>query len=134
MMKMTSGATVLCAMGYAENHLEHDCFPETFFFVEGKHGSIELAPNFWLRVTTANGTHARRYPPPRYAWADPDYAVAQTSAVACCRDLLAGLRGEPGAGQTSAEDNLKTLQLVFAAYDSADSGDAIRLAETQGDQ
>lgn len=118
MMKMGGKTTVTCEMGYAENFLEHDCFPETFFFIEGERGSIELAPHFWLRVTTRDGTHARRVRPPRYAWADPDYDVAHASMVECNANLLRGLRGE-GPAETTAEDNLKTLRLVYAAYDSA---------------
>ena len=74
-----------------------------------------------MRVTTRKGTHVTRHPPPRYAWADPRYEVAQASIVPCCADLLNGLRGN-GGGETTGEDNLKTLRLVFAAYDSARRG------------
>jgi predicted dehydrogenase len=112
-------------MGYAENALEHDCFPETFVFVEGERGSVELAPHFWLRVTTAAGTHARRVRPPRYPWANPDYDVVHASMVPCNADLLEGVRG--GQAETTAEDNLKTLRLVYAAYDSAATGQAMSL-------
>jgi len=38
--------------------------------------------------------------------------------VPCNANLLAALKGE-GIGETSGEDNLKTVRLVFAAYDSA---------------
>jgi predicted dehydrogenase len=114
--------TVTCEMGFAENALEQDCFPETFVFVEGERGSIELGPHFWLRVTTADGTHARRVRPPRYGWADPDYDVAHASMVPCNANLLQGLGGGPV--ETTAEDNLKTLRLVYAAYDSARTGQA----------
>src|SRR5207237_9556125 len=82
--------TVLCQLGYAENYLEKDYFPQTFAFVEGSEGSLELAPDFFIRVTTENGTLARRYPPPRYSWADPAYDVVQASIVPCNQDLLAG--------------------------------------------
>lgn len=126
MMKMQTGTTVVCELGYAENFLERDRFPETFVFVEAERGSAELAPDFWVRVTTQHGTHARRVPPPRYAWADPAYAVVQSSIVACHANLLAALRGE-GQAETTGEDNLRTLRLVFGAYDSARRGEVIRL-------
>ncbi|MGH9846230.1 MAG: Gfo/Idh/MocA family protein [Blastocatellia bacterium] len=118
MMKMGGQTTVLCEMAYAENYLERERFPETFIFVEGDKGSAELAPDFWVRVTTAAGTHARRFPPPRYAWADPAYDLAHASIVPCNANLLAALRGEAEA-ETTGEDNLKTVKLVFAAYESA---------------
>jgi predicted dehydrogenase len=64
-------------------------------------------------------------PPPRYAWADPRYDVVHASGVPCNANLLRALRGE-GPAETTAEDNLKTLRLVFAAYDAAASGDVVR--------
>lgn len=126
MLGMHSGATVTCEMSYA-SRVEHDRFPETFVFVEGDAGSVELGPDFWIRVTTDAGTHARRCPPPYYAWADPRYALAQTAGVACLANLLIALRGE-GQAETTGADNLKTLELVFGAYESAASGTAIRIA------
>lgn len=120
MLGMASGATVTCEMSYA-SRVEHDRFPETFVFVEGDQGSAELCPDYWIRVTTAEGTQSRRCPPPYYGWADPRYALAQTSGVACNANLLAALRGEQPA-ETTGEDNLKTLALVFGAYESASNG------------
>jgi D-apiose dehydrogenase len=78
----------------------------------------ELGPDYWIRLTTHDGTLARRYPPPRYVWADPAYDVVHASIVPCNANLLAALRGD-GVAETTAADNLKTVRLVFAAYDSA---------------
>ncbi len=116
MMEM-DGATVTCNMSYA-SRVEHDRFPETFVFVEGTAGSVELAPDHWLRVTTAHGTNAQRVPPPYFAWADPRYALVHSSIVACHTDLLRALR-TGGLPETHAADNLRTLDLVFAAYESS---------------
>ena len=55
--------------------------------------------------------------PPRYAWADPAYEVVHASLVPCLANLLEGIRG--GAAETTAEDNLRTVRLIFAAYESA---------------
>lgn len=118
------GITVVCDMSYASRS-EHERFPQTFAFVEGEKGSAELATDYWIRVTTATGTHSCRYPPPRYAWADPAYDVVHASIVPCNANLLHALRGD-GVAETSGEDNLKTVRLVFAAYESARSGQAIR--------
>lgn len=117
MLKMQNGATVVCNLSYA-SRVEHDCFPQTFVFVEGESGSVELAPDYWLRLTTERGTETRRVPPPVYSWADPRYALVHSSIVACHRDLLKALQTHT-IPDTSAEDNLKTLKLVQAAYDSA---------------
>ena len=110
--------SVVVELAYAKTPLEHECFPQTLAFIEGPLGSIEVTNDYWLRVTTKKGTHSRRHVPPRYAWADPRYDVAQSSMVGCHRDLLAALRGE-GVAETTGADNLKTLELVFSAYESA---------------
>lgn len=127
MLRTQSGITVVCALGYAENFLERDRFPETFAFVEAERGSLELGPDFWIRTTTQDGTHARRCPPFRYPWVDPAYSVVQTSIVPCHANLLGALKGEVPA-ETTGEDNLRTLRLVFAAYESARKGEAIRMS------
>ena len=77
--------------------------------------------NFCVQLSVA-----RRVPPPRYAWADPAYDVVHASIVSCHADLLAALQGVKSA-ETTAEDNLKTLDLVFAAYESARTRQAVEL-------
>lgn len=124
LLRTVGGAGVTCEMSYA-SRVEHDRFPETYVLVEGEHGTAELGPDYWVRVTTAAGTHARRHPPPRYGWADPRYDLAHASIVPCHRNLLAGLTG--GRAETTAADNLKTLELVFGAYESAERGEGVRL-------
>lgn len=124
MLTTEGDATVLVEMAYAGNYLERERFPETFLFIEGTQGSLELAPDYWIRTTTSSGTHARRVPPPRYEWANPAYDVVHSSIVTCQANLAAALRGEVEA-ETSAEDNLRTMRLVFAAYESARTGQAI---------
>lgn len=119
LMKMgPQQTTVLCEMAYAENPLEREVFPQTLMFIEGDQGSLELGPDYWVRLTTSAGTLAKRYPPPRYAWANPAYDVVQASIVDCHADLLRGLSGS-GAAETTGADNLRTLRLVFSAYESA---------------
>jgi predicted dehydrogenase len=49
------------------------------------------------------------------------------SIVPCHADCLRAMRGGPPA-ETSGADNLKTLALVFAAYESARSGQTVRLS------
>ena len=125
-LHMRSGATVLVELGYPGTPYERDRFPETFAFVEGDRGSAELAGDYWIRTTTDEGTFARRHPPPRHAWADPRYDVVHASGVPCNENLLAALRGEARA-ETTGEDNLETVRLVFAAYESAASGQVVRV-------
>jgi predicted dehydrogenase len=116
--------TVICSLSYA-SRVEHDRYNETTLTVECTRGSVELGPDYWVRVTTARGTLARRYPPRAYPWATSEFAVVHASIVPCLADLLRALQtGQPAA--TSGEDNLKTMRLVYAAYESADTGRVIR--------
>ena len=125
-MKMGGATTVIVELGYAENALERESFPQTLIFIEGDKGSLELTLDYWIRVTTCEGTLAKRYPPPRYPWADPAYDVCHSSIVPCQANLLRALRGE-GQAETTGEDNLKTMRLVFASYDSARTGQVVNL-------
>ena len=122
-MKMGQATTVLCEMSYA-SRTEHERFPETFVHVECEHGSVELSGDYWIHITTEDGTHLRRYPPPRYAWADPAFDVVHASIVPCNANILEGLRGK-GTTETTGEDNFRTVRLVFASYESASTGKAI---------
>jgi hypothetical protein len=63
---------------------------------------------------------------PRYDWCHPQYALVHASMVACQRNLLAGLTGAAQA-ETTCADNLRTLELVFGAYASAERQCAIDL-------
>ncbi|AXC13893.1 putative oxidoreductase [Acidisarcina polymorpha] len=125
-LETANGCTVVCELAYAGNHLERDRFPETCIFVEGSRGSIELSLDFQVRITTSRGTHSRRVPPPRYGWADPAYDIVHSSIVPCQANLLCALKGE-GTAETTGEDNIKSVRLVDASYESARTGQSVRL-------
>ncbi len=123
MLTMQNGLTLTVEISYA-SRTEIERFPETYIYVEATDGSLELGPDFHLRETTAEGTHIRRVPPVHYPWADPAYDVVHASIVACNADLLAALRGDHPA-ETTGEDNLKTMRLVYGSYTSAAMGQAV---------
>jgi predicted dehydrogenase len=126
-MRMGADAlTVTANMSYASKW-DLDRFPETFVAVEGSDGGGSLNPGHLLRVTTSEGSEERVVGPPHYPWADPDYALIHASIVDCHRDLLAGLRGEH-LPETTAADNLKTLALVFGAYETAARDQTVHFA------
>lgn len=126
MLTMESGATVICVMGFATRR-EHDRFPETYIEIEGNRGFLELGPDYWLRETTEDGTRSNRCPPPRYLWADPAYEAVHASIVPAQLNIARALKGLE-IGETSGEDNLKTLQLVFQSYQSAASGQVVQVS------
>jgi predicted dehydrogenase len=111
-------------MAYAENYLEDECFPQTRIFIESEHGSLELKSGYRIHVTTKDGTAEHVVLPPYFAWADPAYDVVHSSIVPCQANLLHALMGIEAA-ETTAADNLETLRLVDASYESAGSGEAV---------
>jgi predicted dehydrogenase len=126
MLEMKNGTTVIVAMAYAENYLEEECFPQTRIFVEAGMGSLELKPGYQIHVTTQKGTAVESVTPIHFPWADPSYDVVHSSIVPCQTDLLRSLQGEREA-ETTALDNLETLRLVQASYQSTESGKAVQL-------
>jgi len=125
LLRMRDGTSVACNLSFASRS-EIERFPETYFFVEAEHGSVTLGPDFWIRVITENGTRILQYPSPVYSWADPNYALVQASIVECHRNLRQGLE-QQGKAETTAEDNLRTMELVFASYRSAQTGDVVHI-------
>jgi predicted dehydrogenase len=119
---------VICTCELSQStRTEWGRFPETFAYIEGTNGTLDLGPDFWIRATTDQGTFSRRHPPPRYPWADPDYDVVHASIVPTNAEFLAALKTgtEP---ETSGADNLKTMRLVHSAYDSAARNQVVHFA------
>lgn len=124
-LKMENGMHCNVEVSYASK-VEHDRFPETFMMIEGDKGSIELAPDCWVRVTTKEGTLSNRIELPSYSWVDSKYSLVHTSILEENRDLLSALQGKKQA-ETTGEDNLKTLRLVYAAYESAANNSVVTI-------
>ena len=122
LMEMQSGLHCYAEMSYA-SVMEKEAFPQTLVFIEGEKGSLHLTNDFELKIITPAGTSSSVIQPAMYKWADPDYAAAHSSIVDCNRDILKGLQG--GKAETTGEDNLKTVQLVWASYESAATGKTI---------
>src|SRR5258708_25046699 len=125
LLAMKNGMTVTFNLSFA-SRLEFEHFPQTLILVEGSEGSVELAPDYEIRTTDRKGTTTQRCLPTQYSWADPDYALVHASIVECHRNLAAALRRLSHA-ETTGEDNLQTLKLVFACYESALSQRTIEL-------
>jgi D-apiose dehydrogenase len=116
LMEMQTGLHCYAEMSYA-SILEKEAFPQTLILIEGSKGSVHLTNDFELKVKTKARTGSSIVKPKLYSWVDPDYAVVHSSIVDCNRDILNGLQG--GMTETTGSDNLKTVQLIMASYESA---------------
>ncbi|HMR82668.1 MAG TPA: Gfo/Idh/MocA family oxidoreductase [Niabella sp.] len=122
LMEMDSGLHCYAEMSYA-SIMEREAFPQTLALIEGEEGSLHLTNDFELKIIRRDRTASATIEPVRYSWADPAYAVVHSSIVACNENILQGLQG--GVAETTGADNLKTVQLVWASYESAATGKSI---------
>lgn len=129
MMEMANGMPLYTEMSYA-SVVEHDMFSTVNILVEGEKGSIALGPgsSFEIRTTTKNGTEYEKVKFPSFAWADPDYIVNHESGIHINRDILNAILQKSKA-ENSGSDNLETVRLVWASYDSAKTGKLIHLKD-----
>jgi len=122
------GATSVVDCSYA-SRLPRENFPETLLEIEGADGSLRLDAGYRLTVHAGGETRVIDASPPVLSWAERPWHNVQESVLAIERHFVACLRDgrEP---ETSGADNLRTLALVEAAYDSAsDGGRAIAMRQ-----
>ena len=125
------GATSVVDCSYA-SRLPRETFPETLLEIEGADGSLRLDAGYRLTVHGPGGTRSIDAAPPLLPWAERPWHNIQESVLDIQRHFAACLRArrEP---ETSGADNLRTLALVYAAYDSAaDAGRSIAMEEYAG--
>lgn len=117
LLKMNSGAHVIVDMSYA-SRLEHESFPQTFVDLEGSKGSARLDRNFQLSVSTNAGTELYDVSPRSFDWSSGFINAVPEGVLNIQRHFIECLEAGRSPA-TSGSDNLKTLELSFAAYTSA---------------
>lgn len=127
LMEMRSAAHCYIEMSYA-SILEKESFPETLILLEGSDGSIKLEHDFSLSITNREGTHKERVAPKIYDWVNPDYALVQSCMVDLNKNFLQALQ-ENKPAEITGKDNYRTMQLVYASYDSAATGSVVSIEE-----
>lgn len=124
-MEMNNGMPVYAEMSYA-SIVEHDSFSTVFILVEGTRGSVYLGPEFEIRTTTREKTQSETVKFPSYPWADPNYIVNHESGIPLCRNILSDMLNQ-GKAENTGDDNFKTVQLVWACYESANTGKKVEI-------
>jgi D-apiose dehydrogenase len=118
-----SGVTSVVDCSYATK-LETEAFPETLIELDGTKGSLRLGQGYKLTVTSLSGTRHEDLAPPLLPWASKPWHNIQESVALIQQHWIDCLRSatEP---ETSGRDNLKTLALVEAVYQSAATGQTV---------
>jgi len=127
LLDMKNGMPVYTELSYA-SIVEHDSFSTLHILVEGEKGSVYLGPKFEIRTTTSELTVSETVTFPSYPWADPDYIVNHESGIHINRNILGDMLGK-GKAENTGEDNLETVRMIWACYESARTGKIVRIAD-----
>jgi predicted dehydrogenase len=120
LMTHAGGATSVVDCSYASS-LPKELFPQTLIEIDGSEGSLRLQADYQLTVHRRGGeTTLMHCDPPLHPWAERPWHNIQDSVLNIQAHWLACLRSGTDP-QTSGADNLRTLQLVHAAYESAEN-------------
>lgn len=105
-----------------------EAFPETLIEIDGSLGTLQLTQGYKLSVTTASGTTWSDVSPPLLPWASQPWHNIQESVALIQQHWVDCLRtgAEPA---TSGRDNLQTLALVEAVYESARTLKTVEIAD-----
>lgn len=122
-----AGVASVVDCSYA-SRLEIEPFPETLIEIDGAKGAIRLNRGYELVVTGPGGTVREDVSPPLLPWASRPWHNIQESVSLIQRHWADCLRAEREP-DTSGRDNLKTLALVEAVYQSAASGKTVSMAD-----
>ena len=129
LLQMHSGAHVVVDMSYASK-LERETFPQTLVDLEGTEGSARLHADYRLSVTTNGGTRHRDVSPRAFDWTPAPVTAIPESVLNIQRHFIDCLK-TGRTPDTAGADNLRTLELTFGAYRSAQVGRSISLGEVE---
>jgi predicted dehydrogenase len=94
--------------------------------VEGTAGSLRLDPGYQLSVFSNGATSEIDVSPTMLPWSTPPWHGSQESVLRVQQHWVRCFR-EKREPETSGADSLRTYGLVFGAYESARTGEAVDL-------
>jgi len=127
LMRMANGMVCVQQISFS-SPLEREIFPQVLITVEGDRGSVRLDADYNFSITSGNNTIYEKINMQKYRWQTDRLEPEPPAIVACNNDILLDMLGE-GKAETTADDNFETVRLVWAAYESAGSGKAIKISE-----
>ncbi|MEM9204902.1 MAG: Gfo/Idh/MocA family oxidoreductase [Pseudomonadota bacterium] len=132
LLRHTSGAVSVVDCSFFSK-IRPEPFPESWLWLEGDQGTIELATDFTLSLHTEEGRESRNIEPAVPAWGDRPWHSVQDSVINFQAHVVEVLNGKTHP-QPSGRDNLNTLALSLASYDAMESGQIIDMAKWQATQ
>jgi D-apiose dehydrogenase len=129
-LDMEGGRTCVIEASYA-SRLEHEIFPQTLVHIEGAKGSATLDRDYRLTVVAEGGVSHSDVPPVTYVWSQEPGQAIQNGVVAIQQHWVDALNQDVEP-ETSGSDNLRTLELVFGTYASAEERSVYRTETSLG--
>ena len=122
----SGGATSVVDCSYATQRIP-ETFPQSLLEIDGSMGTVRLDAGYQLSVHAKTDT-SRDVSPTLLPWAEKPWHNIQESVLSIQQHFVKCVTQgvEP---QTSGADNLKTLALVEAAYESAERGRTVNLSD-----
>lgn len=126
LLKHRAGGVSVVECTYEARRLP-DNFPETLLEIEGAVGAIVLRAGATMEVTAHGSMTSSSVDAAVPSWAARPNHIIQESVLATCSHILGSLKAGRNA-DTSGRDNLKTVALCEAAYESALTGKTVQPA------
>jgi D-apiose dehydrogenase len=125
LIRMKNGMVVTQEISFS-SPLEIEVFPQTLMLVEGEKGSVRLDADFSISTTKPDGTSKELVPMKSYSWQTDRLKPEPPSIVDINRNILDDMLGL-GKAENTGDDNFETVRMVWAAYESARTGQVIKL-------
>ena len=120
-----SGMTSVVDCSYATQR-SPETFPETLLEIDGDTGTLRLEARYRLVIQDGSRNESQEVAPKFYNWSERPWHNIQESVVVIQQHFVECIA--TGASvETSGQDNLKTLELVEAAYVSAAEGRTVEV-------
>ncbi len=123
MLNHQNGITSIVDCSYA-TRLPTENFPETLLEIDGSKGTLRLTSGYQLQLHNDEGTQNFDVAPPLLPWAERPWHNIQESVFNIEQHFADCLHAQK-VPETSGADNLRTLGLVYAAYQSVQAGKGI---------
>lgn len=121
-----SGCHCIIELSYA-SPTEHEHELETLIELECDQGTMQLGHDFRAVVTARDGhSTSMRFSPQAYEWVIPRYVLSMGSCLPANESFYRALT-ENVPSESEGSEYLNTMEAVFAAYESHETGKVIRL-------
>lgn len=132
LLQHDSGVTSICDCSFS-SHYAPEPFPRTAALVEGDQGTLELDREFGITLHRDGVREHSNAEPDVPIWGQKPWHTTQQSVISFQQHAAAVMHGK-AQPQPSGADNLQTLKLALAAYQSTARGETIDMRSWREDR